>query len=211
MGWHHEFEPKKRGKKSISLGGLGGRILGSDSSDDNSSESSNGNGTVKRVFMGSLSDLLNGGLSDLLSDDTADTGNDDDNDNESGKTVIHVDAEYDQGDDSDDGDIIVGDDDSDNDTDSDTRNKLKQSSVPKDALRQNCISALRRLADQGTISAKQKRILLTDIISCSAKGEFSMVEVAYELLCGEGEDHDAAEEEFADQCRVLADEHKRKD
>lgn len=31
-----------------------------------------------------------------------------------------------------------------------------------------------------------------------------MVEVAYELLCGEGEDKDAAEEEFADQCRVFA-------
>ncbi len=31
-----------------------------------------------------------------------------------------------------------------------------------------------------------------------------MVEVAYELLCGEGDDKDAAEEEFADQCRVFA-------
>lgn len=57
---------------------------------------------------------------------------------------------------------------------------------------------------QGSISPKQKRVLLTDIIMCSAKGEFSMVEVAYELLCGEGEDKDAAEEEFADQCRVFA-------
>ncbi len=76
--------------------------------------------------------------------------------------------------------------------------------VPKDALRQNCISALRKLCHQGSISPKQKRVLLTDIIACSAKGEFSMVEVAYELLCGEGEDKDAAEEEFADQCRVFA-------
>jgi len=57
---------------------------------------------------------------------------------------------------------------------------------------------------QGSISQKQKRVLLTDIITCSAKGEFSMVEVAYELLCGEGDDKDAAEEEFADQCRVFA-------
>ena len=33
-----------------------------------------------------------------------------------------------------------------------------------------------------------------------------MVEVAYELLCGEGDDdeEDAAEEEFAEQCRVFA-------
>ena len=57
---------------------------------------------------------------------------------------------------------------------------------------------------KGTISPKQKRLLLTDIITCSAKGEFSMVEVAYELLCGEGDDKDAAEEESADQCRVFA-------
>jgi len=83
--------------------------------------------------------------------------------------------------------------------------------VPKDALRQDCIIALRRLAKQGSISPKQKRILLTDIITCSAKGEFSMVEVAYELLCGEGDDKDAADEEFADQCRVFADDHKSRD
>jgi len=78
----------------------------------------------------------------------------------------------------------------------------------KDELRQNCISALRRLCDQGSISQKQKRVLLTDIITCSARGEFSMVEVAFELLCGEsGEDEiDEAEEEFADQCRVFANE-----
>jgi len=76
--------------------------------------------------------------------------------------------------------------------------------VPKDALRQNCITALRKLCNEGTISQKQKRILLTDIITCSAKGEFSMVEVAFELLCSEGDDIDAAEEEFADQCRVFA-------
>jgi hypothetical protein len=31
-----------------------------------------------------------------------------------------------------------------------------------------------------------------------------MVEVAYELLCGEGDDKDAAEEEFAEQCRAFA-------
>ena len=30
------------------------------------------------------------------------------------------------------------------------------------------------------------------------------MEVAYELLCREGDDKDVAEEEFADQCRVFA-------
>jgi len=86
----------------------------------------------------------------------------------------------------------------------------------KDMLRQSCISALRRLSNQGGISSKQKRVLLTDIITCSAKGEYSMVEVAYEMLCLESatnaeseydDDEDAAlaEEEFADQCRVFAD------
>ena len=38
-----------------------------------------------------------------------------------------------------------------------------------------------------------------------------MVEVAYELLCGEGDDKDAAEEEFADQCRLFAEEYKSGD
>lgn len=78
---------------------------------------------------------------------------------------------------------------------------------PKDSLRQSCILALRKLYDKGNISQKQKRVLLTDIITCSARGEYSMVEVAYELLCGcEAEDgqDDIAEEEFADQCRVFS-------
>jgi ketosteroid isomerase-like protein len=106
------------------------------------------------------------------------------------------------------------------------------SGAPKDELRQSCISALRRLCDRGSISHRQKRVLLTDIIACSARGEFSMVEVAFELLCGEatststvattissassgsggaaaadegdGDAFDVAEEEFADQCRVFA-------
>merc|ERR1712232_910048 len=101
-------------------------------------------------------------------------------------------------------------------------NVVDNAQPPKDILRQNCIAALRRLAKTGEISGKQKRMLLTDIITCSAKGEFSMVEVAYELLCGEisaqkstnddssGESDDdddlraEAEEDFAEQCRVFA-------
>ena len=75
----------------------------------------------------------------------------------------------------------------------------------KDVLRQSCIGGLRKLCDKGVISPRQKRVLLTDIIYCSANGEFSMVEVAFETLCTEGEDDkEIAEEEFAEQCRVFA-------
>mmetsp|Transcript_11278 Transcript_11278/g.20883 ORF Transcript_11278/g.20883 Transcript_11278/m.20883 type:complete len:473 (-) Transcript_11278:194-1612(-) len=80
----------------------------------------------------------------------------------------------------------------------------QQQSRSEKPLRQECIDSLRKLANEGRISPKQKRVLLTDIISCSSKGESSMVEVAYDLLCGEGKDPEEAEEEFVDQCRVLA-------
>merc|ERR1712136_251312 len=53
----------------------------------------------------------------------------------------------------------------------------------KDSCRQNCITALRKLTSQGSISPKQKRTLLTDIIIKSSTGEYSLVEVAYDLLC----------------------------
>merc|ERR1712157_171158 len=72
-------------------------------------------------------------------------------------------------------------------------------------------SSLRKLCAQGSISQNQKRLLLTDIISCSTKGENSMVEVAYDLLLltplsdSKKDFDDDGEEEFADQCRVLAD------
>eukprot|EP00977_Amphora_coffeiformis_P003179 scaffold587_cov171-Amphora_coffeaeformis.AAC.10 len=82
----------------------------------------------------------------------------------------------------------------------------RNTSQNKDVLRQSCISMLRKLTNDGILSPRQKRVLLTDIIYCSANGEFSMVEVAYELLCTEGGGNDAgiAEEEFAEQCRVFA-------
>jgi ketosteroid isomerase-like protein len=179
--------------------------------------------SVKRIVMGgSLSDLLNGGLNDLLSGSIAG----DDQQDEEGSAIIHFQRISD--DDSDDD----GEDDDHENEDGETEavSIMRQwakskdgkegsssssssasggitsggSNGPKDVLRQNCISALRKLCNQGSISPKQKRVLLTDIITCSAKGEFSMVEVAYELLCGEGEDKDAAEEEFAEQCRVFA-------
>jgi ketosteroid isomerase-like protein len=84
------------------------------------------------------------------------------------------------------------------------RNRMKQQSKPTDPLRQECIDSLRKLANEGRISPKQKRILLTDIISCSSEGKSSMVEVAYGLLCGEGKDPEESEEEFVDQCQVFA-------
>lgn len=96
----------------------------------------------------------------------------------------------------------------------------------ENALRQKCITSLRHLCNQGLLSSRQKRVLLTDIISCAAKGEKSMIEVAHELLVvmQEHDDDDGAataattatkmtlnqnnataQEEFADQCRLLAD------
>ena len=169
-------------------------------------------GPVKRVFMGSLSDLLSGGLNNIINDSIGSSGGGQEG------TVIQFHGSTDDIDDADDDD----DDDSDDDSsqpmivrhisrDDDGGRSVDATSssgtgVPKDALRQNCITALRNLAAKGEISNKQKRVLLTDIITCSAKGDFSMVEVAYELLCGEGDarSKDAAEEDFADQCRVFA-------
>jgi hypothetical protein len=72
----------------------------------------------------------------------------------------------------------------------------------KSTVTQNCISAIRELSDQGQLSSKQKRILLTDIIASSAKGETSMVEVAYGLLA---DDNNApGMDDFTEQCRIFA-------
>jgi ketosteroid isomerase-like protein len=84
-----------------------------------------------------------------------------------------------------------------------TSKKWKTDSTTQDSIRQSCIRMLRQLADRGCLSVKQKRVLLTDIITCSARGEYSMVEVAYELLCEGNDDQDLSEEEFADQCHVF--------
>lgn len=228
-----------------------------------------GNNGSKRIFMGSLSDLLSGSLDDLLGNAADDDrnnsniegavirisgGNDDDDENESSdEEGIDIDVTIEAADSkkvNDDDGISAVQEEKRSKTSSSktsikskssqgTKNSMSRNGLPKDALRQNCISALRRLCNQGAISQKQKRLLLTDIISCSAKGEFSMVEVAYELLCGEDDlefddeeeyvvedvsgaskvaghvssegdeliDHNAAnEEDFADQCRVLANE-----
>lgn len=181
-------------------------------------------GSVKKIIMGgSLSDILNGSLGDIIAGDGGD---------ETGAIIeisnLDLDDEDDDDDELDDDDVEDVDeevssfvkelhmirDQTKNFSSQSKNNKIKSNNnkgdnnnaAPQDSVRQNCITALRKLADQGCISQKQKRVLLTDIITCSARGEYSMVEVAYELLCGdEGDDQDVAEEEFADQCRVFFD------
>mmetsp|Transcript_40134 Transcript_40134/g.83587 ORF Transcript_40134/g.83587 Transcript_40134/m.83587 type:complete len:675 (-) Transcript_40134:297-2321(-) len=96
----------------------------------------------------------------------------------------------------------------------------KSSPKPKSSrnnrnAQQSCLAALRQLSERGSISPRQKRVLVTDIIQSSARttGELSMVEVAYQLLVAptmdendtsSTEEQEEALEEFADQCRVLA-------
>lgn len=171
---------------------------------------------VKKIIMGgSLSDLLSGNIGDILSG----PGNESDDSGAIIKISGPIMGDLDDDDDDEDDDDDLDDDVEDVDEEVSTfvkelhmlreqnskSSKSKKASAggSKDTLRQSCIMALRKLCDQGAISQKQKRVLLTDIISCSARGEYSMVEVAYELLCGEGDDKDVADEEFADQCRVF--------
>lgn len=186
-----------------------GPLLGDDS--DSSKEK-----PVKRVIMGmgSLSDILNGNLGDLLGD--GDGGSKGDDENIDGDITIH----FTEGEDDE-------DDDEDDVEDAEIYDKLQDlagkpkgqkvskvslssqgaSSKTKDQAKQGCIASLRKLASQGRISQNQKRTLLTDIITCSSKGEKSMVEVAHEILFAElleGEELEDAEDEFADQCVVVA-------
>ncbi len=186
---------------------------------------------VKRVIMGSLSDILNGNLGGLLGEDDDDDDDDDEKDEDSIKNgaIIRFSRVADDEDDDEDEDF---DDDDDEEDEMDTLDQIKdwakkdskvsskkmrmmsarsKPSSSQQDKRQGCIAALRKLANEGRISAKQKRSLLTDIISCSTKGELSMVEVAYDLLCRPTSDanvadqsKDDAEEEFADQCIVFA-------
>jgi hypothetical protein len=72
----------------------------------------------------------------------------------------------------------------------------------KQSATQKCIDAIRKLSDEGQLSSKQKRVLLTDIIASSARGETSMVEVAYGLLLSD--DSEPGMEDFTEQCRVFA-------
>jgi ketosteroid isomerase-like protein len=118
---------------------------------------------VKRVIMGNLSDLLNGGLNELLSGSS-----DDQQDEEEGTAIIQFhQVDGDEDDEDDDAEDDDDDDDSDEndgteavsiikrwgksiDDESSMRSESssRSTSGPNDALRQNCISALRKLANQ---------------------------------------------------------------
>jgi hypothetical protein len=210
--------------------GPAGAILGKDFGPYLGEGKKQQQGTVKKIIVGgSLSDILGGNLGDLLSSSSGDS------DESAIIRITRNDVDDDADDDDDEYDEEDEDDDLEDDDDveggvstfvkelhilrdqqsqksvskgsSSSRNKNKESNKQeKDSLRQGCIAALRKLCDRGSISQKQKRVLLTDIISCSSRGLSSMVEVAYELLysTGDNQDDDVAEEEFADQCRVFS-------
>lgn len=72
----------------------------------------------------------------------------------------------------------------------------------KQSMTQKCIDTIRKLSGDGQISSKQKTVLLTDIIASSARGETSMIEVAYSLLLSD--DSEPGMEDFTEQCRVFA-------
>lgn len=72
-------------------------------------------------------------------------------------------------------------------------------------LRQRTIATLRKLADDGLLSSKQKRVLMTDIITSTASGANSIVEVAYELLCTGDSNELVGIEDFTEQCHAFAD------
>lgn len=187
-----------------------GPLLGDESA-------SPGKKPVKRIVVGSLADIFNGDLSDLLNDVDNELNDEDNMDN--GIDSLDLD------DDDDDDDGILDDDDEGDDgseteavaiikkwsesatspsASKSNKKPIVESADSKHTNRIECVAALRRLSNQGALSPRQKRVLVTDIISCSSKGKVSMVEVAYELLCGSGDDMDVADEEFADQCRVFA-------
>jgi hypothetical protein len=187
---------------------------------------SDGSGNKKKPDLGKLSQLFDGinfnfdqgnSPGELIAFSVIDNGGDDDDDDDD-ELVYEV---YDDDDDDDDEDGNDEDDRNGSRAVNDLgrwaqhrREKFRASqsktrpsdsrSRTKEASRQKCIGTLRKLANEGRISPKQKRVLLTDIISSSSKGQNSMVEVAYTLLCSEGRDPEEAEEEFVDQCQVFA-------
>jgi ketosteroid isomerase-like protein len=166
-------------------------------------------GPVRRVFTGSLSDLFGGGLNDILKGDMENGEDDDEEDDDDDEEIIIANMMVNGGP----GNGEAGNDNiitlnSNGEQVLEPHNLEKErkrdKNESKDSIRQNCIATLRKLSSEGIISPKHKRMLLTDIITNSAHGKFSLVEVAYDLLCGEGDDKDAAEEDFAEQCKVFA-------
>jgi len=170
---------------------------------------------VKRIFTGSLSDLFGGGLNDILKEDDDedddDEDDDEDDDDDDGIIIANMVVNGQQGNSisnrrNGNGNIITLNDQGEQISDALGKDivKKEKNESSKDISRQNCIVALRKLSTRGVISPNQKRMLLTDIITSAARGEYSLVEVAYDLICGEGDDSDAAEEDFAEQCKVFA-------
>eukprot|EP00638_Chattonella_subsalsa_P008200 CAMPEP_0117772222 /NCGR_PEP_ID=MMETSP0947-20121206/24941_1 /TAXON_ID=44440 /ORGANISM="Chattonella subsalsa, Strain CCMP2191" /LENGTH=346 /DNA_ID=CAMNT_0005597751 /DNA_START=293 /DNA_END=1333 /DNA_ORIENTATION=- len=82
--------------------------------------------------------------------------------------------------------------------------KSVQEDSPKQMMRRT-VEALRRLCEENRISVEQKRVLLSDVIRHATKENASMVEIAYSLLM-DGISDSETYEEFADQCRVFADQ-----
>lgn len=217
-------DQKPTGLESILGLGNAGPLLGDEASkkDDGASSSS------KRIILGgpgALGDLMN-----LLNPRDNISGNSDSDEDDTPGAIIHFSRIEDDGDEEDDDDDdeeeeedgetfeVIDEEGSDEGEDDSsfsdlqswvkrTRSQKKNKQVKQQSesidLRQECIDSLRKLANEGRISPKQKRVLLTDIISCSAQGKSSMVEVAFELLC-EGKDPEEFEEEFVDQCQVFA-------
>jgi len=169
-----------------------------------------------KIIASNLDFLKNlGGLDGMLGMGPPGGGNTDGNDLIPG-TIISFSGKIDDDDEDDDENDDYDDDDDDEDEGSSSgKNKKtilellqgkknKKNKNRAKSVRSKCIDALRRLSNEGRISPKQKRVLLTDIISCTSRGEESLVEVGYKLLCGEGMDEEADEEEFVDQCQVFA-------
>jgi hypothetical protein len=94
-------------------------------------------------------------------------------------------------------------------TDQASNVKKKRTEQRKKGGGNSLVITLRKLGNSGMISLRQKRALLTDLITSSARGQVPMVQVAYDLLLSDeavDDDHlAAAEEEFAEQCRIFAD------
>lgn len=190
----------KRDSESVRMDGilgLGnvGPLLGND--DTTSSDASSENRHKQVVNFG---DLIGGGLSDIIKN-TAGSEN----------TIIQFHRVEEE--DSDDEIVEIIDQSDDSSTrvgggrwrDGGDNDKSSSSSAAHNKdNKKSCIALVRRLSRNGSISPKQKRTLLTDIIGCSARKEQSLVEVAYDLLATD-EEEDDFEEDFADQCRILAD------
>ena len=76
-------------------------------------------------------------------------------------------------------------------------------------LTKRTLSAIRRLFTDKRITLSQKRKLIHNVIQCTSIEETSQVELAYELLVENalaGEEN--AMDEFADQCRIIAEDHR---